>query len=529
LVRDDLRIRKDTVITSGIFSGAALNRKPDELLRTSDASGNSLKHSEFLLASIVESSDDAIISKDLNGTITSWNKAAGRMFGYRPDETIGRSILLLIPAHLHAEEAEILRKVRAGERIERYETVRVTKAGQPLEVSLSISPIRDESGRIIGSAKIAHDISGRKRDQQALSLLASIVESSDDAIVSKTLDGVINSWNAAAQHLFGYTEEEIVGQSILKLIPTELYHEEDEILRKLRAGQRIDHYETTRITKSGERIEVSVTISPIRDDAGRPIGASKIVRDIRVRKQMERSLIQAEKLAATGRMAATIAHEINNPLESVMNLVFLARKSVPSDSKVCAYLETAEKEIERVSHIARQTLGYYRDAGPPVEVLLHELIEDVLTVYQSKLRARGISVECQFEDRRKIAVSKGEFLQVFSNIIANSIDAMPRGGLLRIQIAEATKCDEVVLDVVVQDQGTGIEQELLARVFEPFFTTKGSTGTGIGLWVAKQLVEKRGGQIILTSSTRPGNSGTSINLSIPFAKVERRNDPEDKK
>jgi PAS domain S-box-containing protein len=504
-----------------------LTEKSDEILRIFDPSGGIWQHSQFLLASIVESSNDAIISKDLNGTIKSWNQAAVRMFGYRPDEAIGRSILLLIPTHLHPEEAEILRRVRAGERIDRYETVRVTKEGKTVAVSLSISPIRDEAGRIIGCSKIAHDISERKRNEQALSLLASIVESSEDAIVSKTLDGVINSWNAAAQRMFGYTAEEMVGQSILKLIPKDLYHEEDEILRKLRAGQRIDHYETTRVTKYGERIEVSVTISPIRDSAGRPIGASKIARDIRMRKQMERSLIQAEKLAATGRMAATIAHEINNPLESVMNLVFLARKSVPSDSRVCAYLETAEREIERVSHIARQTLGYYRDAGPPVEVLLHELLEDVLTVYQSKLRASSISVECQFEDHRKIVVSKGEFLQVFSNIIANSIDAMPRGGLLRIQIVEAIKRDEAVLDIVVRDEGKGIEQEHLARVFEPFFTTKGSTGTGIGLWVAKQLVEKRGGQIAVTSSTRPGSSGTSINLSIPFSKTEERNDAED--
>lgn len=499
-----------------------MDPKPDEKLRMFDVSADIWKHSQFLLASIVESSDDAIIGKDLNGTITSWNPAATRMFGYSPDEIIGSSILLLVPEELYGEEAEILRRVRAGERIERYETMRVTKAGTRLEVSLSISPIRDEAGRIIGCSKIIHDISDRKRSHETQSLLAAIVDSSDDAIVSKTLNGIITSWNEGAHRLFGYTAEEIVGRSILTIIPKELQHEEDEILRKLRAGERIDHYETTRVTKGGERIEVSVTISPVRDSAGRIIGASKIARDISMRKQMERSLIQAEKLAATGRMAATIAHEINNPLESVMNLVFLARKSSAQDSKVSAYLETAEKEIERVSHIARQTLGYYRDAGTPVEVLLHELIEDVLTVYQSKLRANGISVECQFGDPRRISIRKGELLQVFSNIVANSIDAMPCGGVLHIEIAEAKNSEEPILRIVIRDQGTGIEQEHLARVFEPFFTTKGDLGTGIGLWVAKQLVEKRGGQIVVTSSTRPGSSGTSVILSIPYANTEKR-------
>jgi PAS domain S-box-containing protein len=505
-----------------------LNPKPEEKVRTFDASGDIWKHSRFLLASIVESSDDAIISNDLNGTITSWNPAATRMFGYSPDEIIGRSIMLLIPEERHGEEAEILRRVSAGERIERYETMRVTKAGARLEVSLSISPIRDEAGRIIGYSKIIHDISERERSHQTHALLASIVDSSDDAIVSKTLNGIITSWNEAAHRLFGYTAEEIVGRSILTIIPKELRHEEDEILRKLRAGERIDHYETTRVTKGGERIEVSVTISPVRDSAGRIIGASKIARDISMRKQMERSLIQAEKFAATGRMAATIAHEINNPLESVMNLVFLARKSSAQDSKVSAYLETAEKEIERVSHIARQTLGYYRDAGTPVEVLLHELIEDVLTVYQSKLRANGISVECQFDDPRRISISKGELLQVFSNIVANSIDAMPCGGVLHIEIAEAKNSEEPILRIVIRDQGTGIEQEHLAKIFEPFFTTKGNLGTGIGLWVAKQLVEKRGGQIVVTSSTRPGTSGTSVILSIPYANTEKQDVAKEK-
>lgn len=502
--------------------------KPDEKLRAFDVSGDIWRHSQSLLASIVESSNDAIVSQDLNGTIKSWNPAASRMFGYSPDEIIGHSILLLIPEELHEEEAEILREIRAGERIERFETIRVSKAGTRLEVSLSISPLRDAAGRIIGCSKIIHDISERERGQETRSLLAAIIDSSDDAIVSKTLNGIITSWNEAAHRLFGYTAEEIVGKSILTIIPKELRHEEDEILRKLGAGERIDHYDTMRVTKRGERIEVSVTISPVRDSAGRIIGASKIARDIRLRKQMERSLIQAEKLAATGRMAAAIAHEINNPLESVMNLVFLARKSSSEDSRVSAYLETAEQEIERVSHIARQTLGYYRDVGTPVEVRLHELIEDVLKVYQSKLRGNGISVECQFDDPRKIAVSKGELLQVFSNIIANSIDAMPQGGVLHIEIAEATNSGEPILKTVIRDQGTGIEQEHLGRIFEPFFTTKGNLGTGIGLWVAKQLVEKRGGQIVVTSSTRAGSSGTSVVLSIPYTNTQKQDVAKEK-
>lgn len=353
--------------------------------------------------------------------------------------------------------------------------------------------------------------------EQPLLLLAAIIESSEDAIISKDLNGIITSWNNAAQRMYGYTAEEIVGQSILRLIPDELHPEEDEILRKLRAGKRLEHFETTRLTKGGQRVEVSLTISPIKDSTGRVIGSSKIARDISAQKQMERSLIQSEKLASAGRMAATIAHEVNNPLEAVMNLIFLARESCAEGSEADGYLRTAEKEIERISHIAQQTLGFYRDNGTPTEVSLDDLLKNVLAVYQSKLNFRNITVFCQFEGHRLLKASRGELLQVFSNIIANSIDAMQPGGLLHIQTKEMTDMGAAGIQVLIRDKGSGIEPEHLAKIFEPFFTTKEGHGTGIGLWVAKQLVEKHGGRIRITSSTEAGNSGTEVLIFLPFA------------
>jgi PAS domain S-box-containing protein len=479
------------------------------------------EHPELLLAAIVDSCDDAIISKDLTGTITSWNKAATRIFGYAPEEMVGQSILRLIPEFLQYEEVEILRKIRAGERIYRYETQRVRKNRDLIDVSLIISPVYDPAGRVIGASKIAHDISDRVRNEEASFRLAAIVESSDDAIVSKSMDGIVTTWNQAAQRIFGYTAEEMVGQSILRIIPKELHSEEAEILRKIRAGERIDHFETTRIRKNGETLRVSLTISPVKDSTGRVIGTSKIARDISLQKQMERLLIQSEKLAATGRMAATIAHEINNPLESIMNLVFLARQDSPACSKAREYLETAEKEIERISHIARQTLGYYRDTGKPVEVLPHELMQEVLSVYDRKLRERQIRVECQFELDRPISIRKGELMQVFSNILTNSIDAMPQGGLLHIRIAEGAGAKAAGAQIVIRDQGAGIVQEHLRKIFEPFFSTKGDLGNGIGLWVAKQLVENYGGEIGVTSTTEVGRSGTAVSIFLPFTPLPR--------
>lgn len=347
-------------------------------------------------------------------------------------------------------------------------------------------------------------------------LLAAIIDSSEDAIISKDLYGVITSWNKAAHRMYGYTAEEVVGQSILVLIPDELHPEEDEILRKLRAGERLEHFETTRVTKSGERIEVSLTISPIKDHSGRVIGSSKIARDITARKQMERSLIQSEKLAAAGRMAATVAHEINNPLEAVLNLIFLARASCPRDGETQSYLETAEKELERVSHIARQTLGFYRDTGKPVEISVDDLLKNVLAVYRSKLNSKSIAVDCRLQASHPLTASRGELLQVFSNIIANAIDALEPGRSLWVQTRQVTEEGAAGVHVLIRDEGSGIGADDLSRIFEPFFTTKKQHGTGIGLWVAKQLVEKHGGRIEITSNSEAGKSGTEVRIFLPF-------------
>ena len=477
------------------------------------------------LASIVDSSDDAIISKDLTGIIVSWNQSATRIFGYLPNEIIGHSILRLIPPELHHEEDLILGKLRAGERIDHYETVRVRKNGEKFPISVTISPIWDETGRIVGASKVARDISDRAKNDHSRFQLAAIVDSADDAIVSKDLNGIVKTWNQGACRMFGYTPEEMVGQPILRLIPEELQYEEDEILEKLRAGDRVDHYETTRVKKGGERIEVSVTISPIRDASGKVIGASKIARDISDRRRMERLVIQSEKIAATGRMAASIAHEINNPLESLINLIFLARQNSPAGGKAYAHLLTAEQELERVGHIARQTLGYYRDTGVPAQVHLHELLENVLSVYRAKLLATGITVETRFTDLQKITVSRGEMLQVFSNLITNAVDAMGHGGILSISTRKVSGPSGEGVQVVIRDNGTGIKQDDLERIFEPFFTTKGNLGTGIGLWIARQLVERRGGQISISTSTEVGSSGTNATVFVPFIPPGSRSEP----
>jgi PAS domain S-box-containing protein len=472
--------------------------------------------SSLLLEAVVHSSDDAIITKNLNGIITSWNPAATRIFGYLPEEITGQSILRLIPDRLQHEEQEILRKLRNGEVIAHYETIRLTKDEQEINVLLTISPVRDRTGKIVGISKIARDITSQKQSDQLRFWMSAIVESSDDAILSKNLNGTITSWNRAAERIFGYTEAEVIGKSILMLIPEELHAEEKTILEKLRAGERIDHFETIRLRKNGEQINVSLTISPVRDASGTIVGASKVLRDISERKRIEQSLLQAEKLAASGKMAATIAHEINNPLESVLNLVYLARTNSSDPEQVNAFLSTAESELVRLSHIAKQTLGFYRENAGAISFPLDELVSDAIRIYAPKLTAAGVEIKTQLESSRQIAMKKGEIMQVISNLIANAGYAMPSGGTLITIVKDALVDGRDGVLLTLEDNGCGIPTENLKKVFEPFFTTRSSIGTGIGLWVARQFIESHAGTIAVDSNTDAAHHGTKISIFLPI-------------
>jgi PAS domain S-box-containing protein len=477
----------------------------------------------------LQSIGDAVIVCDSAGRVTFMNPASVAATGWTKDQARGQTLeavfRIVNEDTRETVESPVTKVLRIGNVVGlANHTVLIRRDGTELAIDDSGAPIRDKDNEIVGVVLVFRDITERKQQEEELRQsnasklrLAAIIDSADDAIVSKDLSGIITSWNEGANTMFGYSADEMLGQPIRRLIPDELQYEEDEILRRIRAGESTDHYETRRRTKNGDTFEVSVTVSPIRDELGRIIGASNISRDISDRKQVERLLIRSEKFAAAGRMAATIAHEINNPLESLVNLIFLARQSSAPDSGVYNYLLTAENELDRLSHIARQTLGFYRDTGSPTEVYFHQLIETVLSVYSSKLSAGGVTIDKQFHDHRKVLVRKGEFLQIFSNIITNAADAMRKGGMLSVSTREIVNSLGEGIQTIVRDTGVGIRQEHLAHIFEPFFTTKGDLGTGIGLWVTKQMVEGRGGEISFASSVELGNSGTVVTVFVPFA------------
>lgn len=350
--------------------------------------------------------------------------------------------------------------------------------------------------------------------QKRAAELAAIVESSNDPIISTNLDGIITSWNRAATRVFGYSTEEIVGRTILTLIPEDLKNEEARIMESIRTGQRIENYETVRVTKDGKRFDVSLSISPVMDEKGKVIGGSKIFRDISDRKRIEQSLLQAEKIAATGRMAATIAHEINNPLEAISNLLYLLRPKL-TDSEASGYLATAEEELGRVAHIARQTLGYYRENAAARWTSLSEIAEHAVAIYRPRCTSFGIEVKTCFTSSRKAVLRRGEIMQVISNLVANAIYAMPKGGLLSISIDDVDQPASGMV-MTISDNGVGISSDHLPRVFDAFYTTRTTLGTGIGLFIAKQFVEGHGGEINIASQTDAKNHGTTVQIFLPL-------------
>ena len=389
----------------------------------------------------------------------------------------------------------------------------IEAVGQP-QVQTDGSP-----GQILGTIR---DITHIKKSEEAgrdssklLGELAAIVASSDDVILSKNLNGIITSWNAAATRVFGYSPEEMIGASILKLIPENLHSDEKTIIESIKAGRRVEHFETVRLTKSGQLIDVSLTVSPVKDEKGQVIGASKILRDISGRRRIEQSLLQAEKIAATGRMAATIAHEINNPLEAVMNLLYLLRPKI-TDPEGINYLSSAEDELGRVSHIAKQTLGYYRENATASSASLAEIVLHAITIYEPRCTAAGIEIRKSLHSSRKILLRRGEMMQVISNLIVNSIYAMPAGGVLTISVEDVKSPRDGIL-LTIQDNGVGIAADDLPRVFEAFFTTRSTVGTGIGLFVAKQFVESHGGQIEIESRNNANNHGTVVRVFLPIS------------
>jgi two-component system CheB/CheR fusion protein len=291
------------------------------------------------------------------------------------------------------------------------------------------------------------------------------------------------------------------------------------ILGKITRGERLDHFETVRMHKSGRRIQVSLTISPVKDKTGRVIGAAKIARDITDRKNTEQALRRTEKLAATGQLAASIAHEINNPMQALANLLALIGYRTSLDESTRKLCALADSELQRMAHITRQMLSFYRETAVPVPLKLTEVMEDVLELFAQRLRSNSIKVERRYDLVPEVPAYPVEIRQLFANLIANAMEAVEDRG--RIVIRMATGFDwrnsrRTGLRITIADNGSGIPEDVRSHIFEAFFTTKAERGTGLGLWVAAGIVAKHLGSIRMRTSTAKSHHGTIFSVFLPF-------------
>jgi len=486
-----------------------------------------LEQANARLAAIVSSSDDAIASKTLEGIVTSWNQAAERMFGYAPSEIIGNSITMIIPADRQSEEQDILARIARGESIAHFETLRRRKDGSILPVSVTISPLRDADGRIIGASKIARDISEKQRADQSRALLSAIVESSDDAIITKDLDGTITTWNSGAERIFGYSAAEIVGKPVLLLIPEELHPEEERILSRIRRGERIDHFETRRRRKDGRLLHVSLSVSPLRDSQGRIVGASKIARDIsersRVQEQLKeinselerrvekRTVELREAVREIEGFAYTVAHDLRAPLRAMVGFgeIVVEEEKGKLGEGSTDRLQRIVDAGKRMDSMLQDLLAYSRLSREkiPIEAIdPGALIRGVLAQMEPLLaqtRAR-VLVEGEFP---RVLGNPTTLTMVFTNLIENAAKFVKPGVPPEIRIHAEARVGGT-LRLWVEDNGIGIAPEYHPQIFGVFQRLHDAgtfPGTGIGLAIVKRATERMGGRAGLESEPGRGS------------------------
>jgi two-component system, chemotaxis family, CheB/CheR fusion protein len=369
------------------------------------------------------------------------------------------------------------------------------------------NPFLDERGKLVGAVNVLVDITDRRRAELARSQLAAIVESSDDAIISKDLNGVIQSWNAAAQRLFGYTAEQAVGRHISFLIPADRADEEDRILARLRAGERVYHFDTVRVRSDGQPVHVSLTISPVRDEAGRVVGASKIARDITDRKQAEEliyGLMTQLKEAdlRKNEFLAMLAHELRNPLAPLLNMLEIMKRGDGNGQVIEQVRSTLERQLGQMVRLVDDLLDVNRITRGKLE-LRKERVELAPVIYQSVEACRPLVERAKHElhvslptEPVYLHADPVRLAQVFGNLLTNACKYTDPGG--RIWLTAERQGSEVVVNV--KDTGLGIPPDKLASIFEMFTQVDRSLersqgGLGIGLTLVKRLVEMHRGSV----------------------------------
>ncbi|HEY0557661.1 MAG TPA: PAS domain S-box protein [Thermoanaerobaculia bacterium] len=503
----------------------------DELRETKEA----LQRQSEWLRIVLSSIGDGVICTDVEGRVTFLNGVSETLTGWAQAEAAGRPL----PEVFHIvnqdtrEEVEnpALRALRDGKIVGlANHTLLISRDGTERPIGDSAAPMRDSAGATVGAVLVFRDVSEHMRVEETQARLAAIVESSQDAVISKTLDGIIRSWNAEAERLFGHTAAEAIGRSITMIIPPERLSEEQMIVERLRRGERVEHFETVRMSKTGRLIDLSLTISPIHDSTGRVIGASKIARDITEQKRTAEALQEADR--RKDEFLALLAHELRNPLAPLRNGLEIMRLAGADSNTVTRARAMMERQLGHMVRLVDDLLDVSRISRNKLElrrsrVLLSDVVSSALETARPAIDAGGHELHTALPaEPVHLDADLTRLAQVFSNLLTNSAKYTNPGG--RIDLAAELGSGEVM--VSVRDTGIGIPADALPHIFEMFSQVdrsieRATGGLGIGLALVKGLVEMHGGTVTAESGGLGTGSTFTVRLPVPESLVEGE-DPE---
>jgi len=492
-------------------------------------SEKAVRDSEARLRAIIDTALDALIGINAQGIIIDWNPRAEVIFGWARGEALGQKLadLIIPPRYREAHERGLQHFLRTGEAVVLNRSIEVAglrRDGTEFPLELSITSIRRGETYVFNA--FLSDITERKRAEENRVRLASIVESSEDAIISKTLDGIVTSWNRGAVRTFGYTADEAIGKAIGFLIPQDRLEEESQIIERVKQGEHVTHFETVRRRKDGKEINIALTISPIEDGAGMIIGFSKIARDITEQKGLEAQLRQSQKMEGVGQLAGGIAHDFNNLLTVINSYSAMVLGELDFSNPFARNgIEQIKEAGHRAASLTRQLLMFRRQQVLEPKVLdLNEVVSNIGKLLRRLIGEDITQVLCLHPALGRVKIDPGQMEQIIMNLAVNARDAMPGGGQLTIEtenveLDNAYACKHALVQpgpyvmLAVSDTGCGMDADTQARIFEPFFTTKGpGNGTGLGLATVDGIVKQSGGNVWVYSEL---GKGTTLKIYLP--------------
>lgn len=472
-------------------------------------------------ARLLDLTSDAIFIWNAEDRIVYWNTGATKLYGFTREEADGMPIHELLRTEFPEPLSMINKQVRESGSWS-GELVHARKDGTQVVVESRwvLDPnSRDTSLTVMQTNT---DITERKQNQQTLAERGQLLDLSNDAIIIRSAEDKILYWNRGAAQMYGYSREESVGKVIHELLNTEFSEPLEKIREKLHESGNWSG-ELVHSRKDGTTLVVASRWVMDRSLRGGMFSIMETNTDITDRKRAEDALVKSERLAAMGRLAGIIAHEINNPLEAISNAFYLLHDHPSLDEEARYYSRLAQEELLRLTHITKQTLSFYRESQQPVPLAISDILDNVVELQARKLQLNRIVLERDFRTTGRIQGFSVELRQVFLNIISNAIQAMPEGGRLRLRLTESrSRNGHSGVRVDVSDTGIGIKAEHASRIFEPFFSTKDAKGTGLGLWISRGIIQKYGGGIRFRTKRFKSGSATCFSIFIPGIAVDER-------